>query len=108
MAPSSSPYSRFRTCLAAIVLNMLSGLAVSQVTERVDLGPNGAQGSGGGDLTAYGSCVSADGRYVAFQSGSPNLVSGDTNSTWDVFVRDRVTETTERVSVDSAGVQANS
>jgi len=44
---------------------------------------------------------------VAFMSVATNLVPGDTNNTSDVFVRDRVTGTTERVSVDSAGNQAN-
>lgn len=33
--------------------------------------------------------LSADGRYVVFSSAAPNLVDGDTNGTWDVFVRDR-------------------
>jgi len=95
-------------CLTAVMLTTLGRVGMAQVTQRIDVGPNGIQGSGGGDMTAYGSCVSADGRYVVFQSGSPNLVSGDTNMTWDVFVRDRVAGNTERVSVDSAGGQANS
>jgi Tol biopolymer transport system component len=93
--------------VAVIAILSIGGVSAAQVTERVDLGPGGVEGSGGGDLTAYGACVSADGRFIVFQSGSPNLVSGDTNGTWDVFVRDRVADTTERVSVDSAGGQAN-
>src|SRR5262249_51973703 len=51
--------------------------------------------------------LSADGRFVAFTSGADNLVANDTNRTYDIFVRDRVTGTTERVSVDSSGAQAN-
>jgi Tol biopolymer transport system component len=51
--------------------------------------------------------ISADGRYVAFESNATNLVAGDTNATSDVFVHDRQTGQTSRVSVDSAGVQAN-
>lgn len=51
--------------------------------------------------------ISADGRYVAFHSSSSNLVSGDTNNSWDVFVHDRKTGETTRVSVDSSGNQAN-
>jgi len=43
--------------------------------------------------------VSADGRFVAFSSRASDLVLGDTNEDWDVFVRDRQTGTTERVSV---------
>jgi Tol biopolymer transport system component len=51
------------------------------------------------------SVTNADGRYVAFRSDAGNLVPGDTNSAWDIFVRDRVAGTTERVSVGSDGSQ---
>ena len=50
--------------------------------------------------------ISADGRFVAFASFASNLVPGDTNAAGDVFVRDRVAATTERVSVSDAGAQA--
>src|SRR5262249_5499814 len=53
-----------------------------------------------------GAAISADGRFVAFASTADNLVSNDTNDLADVFVHDRVTGTTERVSVDSSGMQA--
>ncbi len=48
--------------------------------------------SKGGQATEYRSepfAASADGRYVAFTSASPNLTPDDTNNTWDVLVRDR-------------------
>lgn len=51
--------------------------------------------------------ISANGRYVAFMSRAANLVADDTNGELDIFVRDRKTGTTERVSVDSAGYQSN-
>ena len=51
--------------------------------------------------------ISDNGRYVAFSSSATNLVSGDTNGSSDIFVRDRVTGTTERVSVASDGAEAN-
>jgi len=51
--------------------------------------------------------ISADGRYVAFVSASPNLVDGDLNLTDDVFVHDLKTGSTVRVSVDSKGTQAD-
>lgn len=51
--------------------------------------------------------VSYDGRYVAFQSNATNLVSNDTNARTDIFVCDRQTGTTSRVSIDSSGNQAN-
>ncbi|MCY7320456.1 MAG: calcium-binding protein [Phormidesmis sp. CAN_BIN36] len=50
--------------------------------------------------------VSASGRYVVFSSDSPVLVAGDTNSSTDLFVRDTVTNTTTRISVDSNENQA--
>jgi len=51
--------------------------------------------------------VSADGRFVAFASAASNLVAGDTNGAWDVFVYDRKRGTTERVSVGPGGAQGN-
>ena len=51
--------------------------------------------------------ISSDGRYVAFDTSANNLVSGDDNEVFDVFVRDRVLGQTERVSVASDGTQAN-
>ncbi|MFO0903170.1 MAG: hypothetical protein U0939_09235 [Pirellulales bacterium] len=52
--------------------------------------------------------LSANGRYVAFVSGASNLVAGDTNGVWDIFVRDLVDGTTTRVSVADDEAQANS
>jgi Tol biopolymer transport system component len=49
--------------------------------------------------------ISDDGRYVVFQSISKNLVADDTNITFDIFVKDRQTGKTTRVSTDSAGRQ---
>ena len=51
--------------------------------------------------------ISANGKYAAFISDASNLVAGDTNGYSDVFVRDLVSNTTERVSVSSAGVEGN-
>ena len=51
--------------------------------------------------------VSADGRFVAYSSRASNLVADDTNSTDDIFVYDRSTQTIERVSVSDAGEQGN-
>jgi Tol biopolymer transport system component len=51
--------------------------------------------------------MSADGRFVAFQSSATNLVGHDTNNRSDVFVHDRVSGTTTRVSVSSRGRQAD-
>ncbi|MBI4880922.1 MAG: PD40 domain-containing protein [Planctomycetes bacterium] len=51
--------------------------------------------------------LAADGRCVAFLSRATNLVPGDTNGTFDIFLRDTQLGTTVRASVDSAGVQGN-
>jgi Tol biopolymer transport system component len=51
--------------------------------------------------------LSGDGGRVLFVSDSDDLVPGDTNGTTDVFVRDMDTETTERVSVSTAGLEGN-
>ncbi len=75
----------------------------TSVTERVSVDSAGNQGNGDSTSPA----ISGDGRYVAFVSAASNLVPGDTNAVADVFVHDRVAGTTERVSVDGAGNQAN-
>src|SRR4028118_2169409 len=71
---------------------------------RVSVDSAGNQGNSGSGFPS----ISPDGRFVAFTSLASNLVPGDTNDTNDIFVRDRLTNTTTRVSVDSAGNQANS
>jgi subtilisin family serine protease/Tol biopolymer transport system component len=76
---------------------------VTGTTERVSVASDGSQGNGHSSTHN----ISADGRYVVFESKASNLVPGDTNNTWDVFVRDRVAGTTERVSVASDGTQGN-
>lgn len=51
--------------------------------------------------------ISADGRYVAFDSAASNLVPGDTNGRRDVFIHDLLNSTTVRVSLGIAGAEAN-
>jgi Ca2+-binding RTX toxin-like protein len=51
--------------------------------------------------------LSEDGRYVIFESTASNLVPGDSNGQYDIFVRDLQTGNITRVSTDAAGVQAN-
>ncbi len=75
---------------------------VEGVTTRASVSSAGTPGNG----DCAGVSLSADGRYVAFISGASNLVPGDTNGAWDVFVHDRETATTTRVSVNSQGQQA--
>ena len=51
--------------------------------------------------------VSADGRYVAFDSLASNLVGDDTNGFRDVFLRDLQSGTTVRLSVNDLGVEGD-
>jgi len=60
-----------------------------------------------GDDDSIQAVISGDGQFVAFRSRATDLVAGDTNNRWDIFVRDRAAGITERVSVSSAGVEAN-
>ena len=64
---------------------------------------NGNQANGGSSSPA----ISADGRFVAFYSDASNLLNGDTNGCGDIFVHDRQTGQTTRVSVSSSGVEEN-
>lgn len=52
------------------------------------------------------SSISPNGRFVAFQSPASDIVNGDSNNTWDVFVRDLEKDETERVSLASDGTEA--
>ena len=72
------------------------------LTEIVGFAQNGLLGN---HPTAHSS-FSADGRYVAFATRSM-LVPGDTNGTYDIFVRDMRLGLTTRVSADSSGVLGN-
>jgi tricorn protease-like protein len=60
-----------------------------------------------GNSSSRSPSISADGRYVAFQSYADNLVAGDTNDTSDIFVYDTQLKSIRRVSVDVNGNQGN-
>jgi Tol biopolymer transport system component len=70
-------------------------------TTRVSVSSDGAQA----DKDSRVASISASGRFVAFRSEATNLIPDDTNQRRDVFVHDRATGETSRVSVDSAGTQ---
>lgn len=63
-------------------------------------------GTGGGNGDSQNPAISADGRYVAFESHASNLVAVDGNTLSDVFVRDMQTGITTLVSVNSAGTDS--
>ncbi|MBK7875868.1 MAG: PD40 domain-containing protein [Planctomycetes bacterium] len=97
--------ARFGTsCSAAFALALASAPAFAQGgIDRVSVSTSGLQANA---LSNPGG-VSADGRYVVFDSAATNLVLGDANGHRDVFLRDRVTGTTTRVSVGLGGVEAD-
>ena len=73
------------------------------ITSRVSVASAGLEADGASALPD----ISRDGRYITFSSAASNLVAGDTNRVLDVFVHDRKTVTTTRVSVASDGTQGN-
>ena len=72
-------------------------------TTRVSVNNSGTQGNS----LCWGPAISDTGRFVAYAANATNLVSGDTNGSQDVFVHDRVSNTTTRVSVATGGGQGN-
>jgi len=75
----------------------------SGATTRASVSSSGREAANG---VSVDPALSADGRYVAFSSLAPNLVDGDTNGGYDVFVRDLQTSSTVRASVNSAEEEA--
>jgi len=77
---------------------------VDLTTGAVQLVSTNAAGTsvGGGSNRAH---VSDDGRYVSFLSNANGLVPNDTNSSTDVFVKDRFTGQIERANTDASGAQ---
>ena len=76
-------------------------------TELISVATDGSQGTDGSINYFSYSDISDDGRYVTFSTDANNLVNGDTDSEWDVFVRDRYQGLTERISVNSSGIAGN-
>lgn len=82
----------------------------AKTVQRVSVSSAGVEGNGpsgfaGGAASCPRTEISANGRWVAFESAASNLVVGDTNALSDVFVHDRLTGQTERVSLDAGGAQ---
>jgi hypothetical protein len=101
-----------RSSVFALSLAAIAVPAAAQV--RLSVATDGAQANGPSGVPA----ISGDGRFVAFASLASNLVAGDGNGTWDVFLRDRDVDadgvfdeagavSTTRLSVGMGGVDAN-
>ncbi len=71
-------------------------------TTRISVASDGSEATAPSQDVA----ISGDGNVVAFVSAAANLVPGDTNGQKDVFVRDRQSGTTSRVSLATGGAQA--
>lgn len=84
---------------------------VAGTTERVNVGSEEQQADSQSGFSVHGGSatpdISADGRYVTFDSSARNLVAGDTNGAIDSFRRDRLAGTTVRVSVSDVEEQAD-
>jgi len=77
------------------------------VTAMVSLAPTGAPALGASHAQGLAPAISGDGRFVAFYSDADDLVTGDLNGQSDVFVRDFLTGTTERISLATGGTEAD-
>src|SRR5262249_30596953 len=104
--------------VTAAVLLVVTSTGAGAVWPRTAGGggrpPDAPRGPLAADVTAGQStddssvdAVSADGRFVVFDSSAANLVPRDGNGAEDVFVRDRLAGTTERVSLGAGGREAN-
>ena len=71
-------------------------------TTRVSVGSGRTQATG----SSFAPAMSPDGRFVAFISDAADLVSGDTDHAQDVFVHDRMTDETTRVSLSASGQES--
>jgi Tol biopolymer transport system component len=111
--PSISPDGRF-VAFASRATTLCAGDGNDQIdvfvrdlvagtTARASVDSQGREGDG----YSQNPSISADGRFVAFESRASNLVPGDTNGVEDVFVHDLLEGDTIRVSVDSLGAQGD-
>jgi len=89
--------------LRDVVANTIIRVSVDSSGKQATGGASGATGAGAG----WGARVSGDGSKVVFQSLATNLIKGDTNGAEDIFIRNRLTNTTTMVSLNTAGKPAN-
>lgn len=89
--------------IAAIIAGGPASASAAEAIELISVGLDGKPAAG----QSENGVISASGRYVAFMSYASNLVPGDKNDKLDVFVRDRLSATTQRVSVGTGGVEGN-
>jgi hypothetical protein len=88
---------------ALLVIGLAPPAMAAPTTDRVSLSSANAQGNGHSGSSA----TSKSGKIVAFDSSASNLVANDSNAFQDIFVRNRKSGKTTRVSVRSNGSEAN-
>ena len=108
-----NPIKTARAATLSLILVSQTATAISQDQaratlaagpyQRVSVASDGTQADGPSDHAA----LSANGRCVVFESRATNLVPGDTNGVFDIFVFELESRTTTRVSVAGGGAQAN-
>lgn len=103
VARSQKPQISSRYSLRTLAVCLPVILSGCNWTQLLSVSSTGEQGN----YTSNEASVSADGRYVAFSSGASNLVIGDTNGYYDIFIHDTVDGITNMVSVDSDEIQGN-
>jgi cysteine-rich repeat protein len=105
--PSTSEEMRmdaYRLAAAALAVALVASAAEAGEVARVSVTSAGSQANAT-SVSAGNRALSADARFVAFQSSASDLVAGDTNGVEDIFVRDRMTGATARVSLAAGGGQ---
>ncbi|MFO0985218.1 MAG: hypothetical protein U1E76_26395 [Planctomycetota bacterium] len=103
-------YVAFESTASNLVANDTNGttdiFVRDRITHKLTLLSVDSNGMHGNNASTYPS-ISADGRYVVFQSIASNLVAGDTNGKRDVFIRDVQAKQTSLVSLGDQGQQGN-
>jgi hypothetical protein len=95
------------TNLVAADYNEKTDVFVHDTTTKITTRVSVSSAGGEGNFSSIAASITPDGRFVVFQSQATNLVPGDTGYLLDVFLRDTATASTRRISVNSAGGQAN-
>lgn len=100
-------FSSFASNVSAFDTNQKADVFVRDMqagtTTKVSVGFGGPNVNGDSGWPV----ISRDARYVAFHSAAGNVVTGDQNGAFDVFLRDRTAATTERLSVSTTGVEGD-
>ena len=107
MATTGRGRFRIGTAVGLVALALVvstAGASAATRTKRASVDSAGAQSLG---FSSGTTAIAANGRYIAFESDADDLVPGDSNDTDDIYVHDRISKLTERVSVRSNGAEGD-